>query len=44
MTLVVMSVVVRQWRRKAIVALENEELEVDRQRMSGRPVATTEEV
>ncbi|MEW1903653.1 hypothetical protein [Streptomyces sp. NPDC086147] len=43
-TLVVMSVVVRQWRRKAIVALENEELEVDRQRMSGRPVATTEEV
>ncbi|WP_432086135.1 hypothetical protein [Streptomyces sp. bgisy095] len=43
-TLVVVSVVVRRWRRKAIAALENEELEVDRQRMSGRPVATAEEV
>ncbi|MER7534709.1 hypothetical protein ABTX77_07940 [Streptomyces sp. NPDC097704] len=42
--LVVVSVVVSRWRRKAIAALENGELEADEQRASGRPVGASEDV
>ncbi|MEV4938886.1 hypothetical protein [Streptomyces zaomyceticus] len=42
--LVVVAVVVGRWRRKAIDALENGELEADRQRVSGRPVGAVEDV
>ncbi|MFE9133498.1 hypothetical protein [Streptomyces sp. NPDC007355] len=42
--LVVVSVVVSRWRRKAIAALENGELEADGQHVSRRPVGTSEEV
>ncbi|MET9929615.1 MULTISPECIES: hypothetical protein [unclassified Streptomyces] len=42
--LVVVSVVVGRWRRRAIAALENGELEAEGQRASGRPVGMSEEV
>ncbi|MFB6839568.1 hypothetical protein [Streptomyces sp. NPDC056361] len=42
--LVVVSVVVGRWRRKAIAALEGGELEAGGQCASGRPVGTAEEV
>ncbi|MFG2840292.1 hypothetical protein ACGFYE_35455 [Streptomyces zaomyceticus] len=42
--LVAVAVVVGRWRRKAIDALENGELEADRQRVSGRPVGAVEDV
>ncbi|MFF1510849.1 hypothetical protein [Streptomyces sp. NPDC058326] len=42
--LVVVSAGVSRWRRKAIAALENGEPDADRQRASGRPVGTAEEV
>ncbi|MFD8641808.1 hypothetical protein ACFV14_16085 [Streptomyces zaomyceticus] len=42
--LVVVAVVVGRWRRKAIDALENGELEADRQSVSGRPVGAVEDV
>ncbi|MET8504145.1 hypothetical protein ABZV60_05780 [Streptomyces sp. NPDC004787] len=42
--LVVVSLGVSRWRRKAITTLENGELEADGRRASGRPIGTAEEV